>query len=135
MKNLFKNRSWIFIVVIFIAIGCSKSSSSSSVNLSGTWKLTAEKATGCTDSNNNYNESCTSSCPVLVLTSTAYTFKDGSGNVIDTGTYTVGGGKITIKPATGGSAQENITISGNTFMISETDGSDGCTYTDTYTKQ
>lgn len=100
-----------------------------SAELIGAWENVSFVTSNCKDPSNNGTTTCTSSCEILVFTSTTFTL-DGDGPY----NYTTSGNSITI--AFGGSQTANYSISGETLTFSDQDSpaDGGCKNVSTYKK-
>ena len=90
-----KTSKSIFLIVITILVfeACNEDDPApdQSAELIGSWENVSFVATGCADPADNYNETCTSDCEILVITATTLTF-DGEGPY----SYTTNGNSMTI---------------------------------------
>lgn len=121
MKTLKQLLMMALIVLAFQ--GCKKDDESPSQAslLIGTWEYKSTVVTNCTDSLDNFNDTCTSSCDVTVITATT----------IDSDPYTASGNTITSDGDT-----YTFSISGTTLTITyqESVADGGCKYVTTLTK-
>jgi hypothetical protein len=98
--------------------------------LIGSWQIVSDVVSECTDPNDNYSETCTSSCETMVISKTEITM-DGL-----TFTYTVNGNTLSINMGSGVTLTVNFVVSGSTLTITLKDSlADGnCKYVATYKK-
>jgi uncharacterized protein (TIGR02145 family) len=101
-----------------------------SAELVGTWEAVSFVATGCSDPTNNYNETCTNACEILVATATGISF-DGDGPYA----YTTKGNLLTVN-LNGDKIVVTYSITGETLMFTFQDSpaNGGCKNVSTYKK-
>lgn len=131
------------LIVLFslaLAVACSKKDDAQP-SLVGTWKFTSYAATNCTNSSDNGTDTCTSStasdCGILTLTSTTWAYAQtisGAPPVAENGTYSLSGSSITLSGGTNITGSYTYSISGNTLTLSQTNSSNGCKETITFTR-
>jgi len=137
-KHLFKVMAVGF--VLLLATACSKTDSTPSPSIVGTWKLTSNVGTGCTDPANNYSDVCTltaAECGILNITSSGtYTFTvtpAGGSPSTESGTYTTSGSTITTTGGNSGTFAYVVTTT--TLTLTQVNSSTGCTEVTTLTRQ
>lgn len=122
------------ILVIPLAFSSCKDDENEGASLVGTWDEVSFVSSGCTDSADNENFTCTSSCERIVVTES--TVKFGSDPALS---YTINGNQIMLTQS-GSGITITITV---TFVVTETtltitqqdDVSDGgCKNVSTYTR-
>jgi hypothetical protein len=98
--------------------------------LIGTWRLTNEVVSECTDANDNYSETCTVECETIVITASTITIMSSSY------TYTVTGNSLSINMGSGITLTVNFVVSGSTLTVTlkDTQEDGNCKYVSTYTK-
>jgi hypothetical protein len=101
--------------------------------LIGSWRFVSETATECADTDDNYSETCSRDCDVIVITANTITSDD------ETNSYTISGNQITISE-TINNVQISVTftfnISGSTLTLTSKDSADlgSCKYVTTFSK-
>lgn len=101
-----------------------------SAELIGNWEVVTFVATGCNNPDDNYNETCTSNCEILVATATTLTI-DGAGPY----PYTTDGNSMTIDFG-GDTFVITYSIAGEilTFSAQDSPADGGCKNVSTYKK-
>jgi hypothetical protein len=130
-----KSRLSFFAVLLALGVtfsGCNDDDEKGSP-LIGSWRFVSETATECTDSDENYSETCSRDCEVIVITATTITTDDETLN------YTISGNQLTITETFGGvqiSFTQTFNVSGSTLTLTSKDSADlgSCKYVITYTK-
>ena len=142
-------KSTILLVTFVLLTACEVSDDARPLEqptLLGKWKFASHVVSDCTNNADNYDELCSGTaadCGVLTIDEHTWmwqqTLPDGSVST-ESGSYTVSTNTITL---TGASTPglKSYSISGSSFSYSRTtlkfvntSETDGCTYTQTYTK-
>jgi len=128
-------------LTVLVFTGCGDDDDETSSNpLIGTWELTKDVYSECTDSSEDgiVNYTCTATdCITSTFTSNTITAKAIGDNleISASATYSISGSKITINSDFGTDVAE-FSVSGNTLNLTyEKDEDDGCILVETYTKQ
>ena len=130
-----------------VMINCSKSSSPG-ISIAGTWNVTSESTSGCTDASSNNSQifACpateSNSCQVITFKSngtfTSVSTYVASGTPTTTninGTYSISGNKISTVSSGSSSSTDTFALSGNILtIISSKNSTTGCVFTIVMTK-
>lgn len=98
-------------------------------SLVGTWSMTKDVASGCDDSADNYDETCTSSCETIVISETTINYDGDSLPYTKTATtISIVDGSLTVTVS--------YTVNTTTLVITEEASSSfgGCKFVTTYKK-
>jgi hypothetical protein len=101
-------------------------------SLIGSWRSVSNVLTECTDTDDNYSETCSGDCDVLIFTATAITTDDNELVY----TYTKSGNQLTATRKDGAVIVFTFNVSESTLTLTTKDSADlgSCKLTLTYSK-
>lgn len=115
--------------LLALAVSCNKDDPAPA-SIIGTWKLSSESLTNCTDPADNGVDNCTGTCPTLVIAESTWTYADPSNpSNSGAGTYTISGNTLTttVTAGSGLTGTYTFSVTSTALTISDPNYGGGCT--------